>query len=116
MGSRSRGRLREDANPNGNRTGYWFLSLPFIIFTLGVFIIIRFINLDLLETNNVNRRKVDLEIPISKLYDMMDITNCMSVHNFDNLPAQVVVPDLRNWMCEDFAQLLQTALGLRSAG
>ena len=39
----------------------------------------------------------------------------MSVHNVDNLPGQVVVPDLRNRMSEDFAQLLQTALGLRSA-
>jgi len=40
----------------------------------------------------------------------------VSVHNVDNLPGQVVVPDLRNRMGEDFAQLLQTALGLRSAG
>lgn len=36
----------------------------------------------------------------------------MSVHNFNDLPAQVV-PDLRDWMGEDFAQLLQTALSLR---
>ncbi len=40
----------------------------------------------------------------------------MSVHNVDNLPGQVVVPDLRNRMCKDFTQVLQTALGLRSAG
>ena len=39
----------------------------------------------------------------------------MSVHNVDNLPGQVVVPDLRNRMSEDFAQLPQTALSLRSA-
>ena len=43
-------------------------------------------------------------------------TDRVSVHNLDNLPAQVVVPDLRNRMGEDFAQLLLTALGLRSAG
>ena len=40
----------------------------------------------------------------------------MGVHNVDNLPGQVVVPNLRNRMGEDFAQPLQTALGLRSAG
>ena len=43
------------------------------------------------------------------------ITDRVSIHNVDNLPGQVVVPDLRNRMGEDFAQLLQTALGLRSA-
>ena len=40
----------------------------------------------------------------------------VSVHNVDNLPGQVVVPDLRNRMGEDFAQLLQMVLGLRSSG
>ena len=44
------------------------------------------------------------------------LTDRVSIHNVDNLPGQVVVPDLRNRMGEDFAQLLQTALGLRSAG
>ena len=40
----------------------------------------------------------------------------MSVHNFDNLSGQLTIPDLGNRMVEDCAQLLQTALGLRSAG
>ena len=40
----------------------------------------------------------------------------MGVQNNDNLPAQVVVPHLANRMGEDWAQLLQPALGLRSGG
>lgn len=72
MGSRSGGRLGEDANPNGDRTDDRFLSLA-LFFTLGVFVLGRFVDLDLLETNDVYRRKADLEIPVSKLYDMMDI-------------------------------------------
>ena len=116
MGGRSGGRLREDANPNGDRTDDRFLSLA-LFFTPGVFFILgRFVDLDLFETNDVYRRKADLEIPVSKLYDMMILTDRVGVHNLDNLPAQVVVPDLRNRMGEDFAQLLQTALGLRSPG
>ena len=43
----------------------------------------------------------------------------MSAHNVDNLPRQVVVPDLRNGMGEDFTQLLLTTRGMsevRGAG
>jgi hypothetical protein len=73
VGSRSGGRLGEDANPNRDRTGDWFLSLN-LFFTLGVFFVLgRFVDVDLLETNDVYRRKADLEIPVSELYDMMDI-------------------------------------------
>jgi hypothetical protein len=85
MGSRSGGSGGEDANPNGNRTDDRFLGLALfftialfftlaIFFTLGVFFVLgRFVDLDLLETNDVYRRKEDLEIAVSKLYDMMDI-------------------------------------------
>jgi hypothetical protein len=90
MGSRSGGSGGEDANPNGNRTDDRFLGLALfftlaifftlalftlaLFFTLGVFFVLgRFVDLDLLETNDVYRRKEDLEIAVSKLYDMMDI-------------------------------------------
>lgn len=73
MGSRGGGRLGEDANPNGDRTGDRFLSLA-LFFTLALFFDLgRFADLGLLETNDVYRRKADLEIPVGKLYDMMDI-------------------------------------------
>lgn len=39
----------------------------------------------------------------------------MSIHNVNNLSGQVMVPDLCNHMGEDFTQLLQMVLGLRSA-
>jgi len=64
----SGGRLGEDANPNRYRTEDRFISLD------------RFLILALLrpralrgvpETYNVHRRKANLEIPVSKLYDMM---------------------------------------------
>jgi hypothetical protein len=75
VGSRSGGRPGGDTNPNGDRTDDRFLqrlSLA-LFFTLGVFFILRrFVDLDLLETNDVYRRKADLEMPVSKLYDMMD--------------------------------------------
>jgi hypothetical protein len=80
VGSRSGGRLGEDANPNGDRTDDWFLSLDrfFIIalfFTLGVFFVLgHSVDLDHLETNDIYRLKADLEILVSKLYDMMDIS------------------------------------------
>ena len=79
MGGRSGGSAGEDANPNGDRTDDQFLNLALfftiaLFFAPGVFFILgRFVDLDLLETNNVYRRKADLEIPVSKLYDMMDI-------------------------------------------
>jgi hypothetical protein len=96
MGNRSGGSVGGDANPNGDRTDDRFLRLALfltlvifftlaisstlasfftlaIFFTLDVFVLGRFVDLDLLETNNVYRCKTDLEIPISKLYDMMDI-------------------------------------------
>lgn len=40
----------------------------------------------------------------------------MGIHNFNDLPTQLVVPDLVNGMAEDGAQLLQSALGLGSTG
>ena len=43
------------------------------------------------------------------------LTNLI-VHNGNNLPGQTVVLDLRNRMVENFTQLLQTTLGLRSSG
>ena len=79
MGGRSGGCAGEDANPNSDRTDDRFLNLSLFItialfFAPGLFFVLRrFVDLDLLETNNVYRRKEDLEIPVSKLYDMMDI-------------------------------------------
>ena len=43
------------------------------------------------------------------------LTNLVIVHNTNNLPGQVVVPDIPNRMVKNFTQLLQTALGLRSS-
>jgi hypothetical protein len=74
VGSRSGGRLGGDANPNGDRTDDRFLSLG-LFFTLGLYFLRRFVDLDLLETNDVYRCKADLEIPVSKHYDMMDDIN-----------------------------------------
>lgn len=54
MGSRSGGRLGEDANPNGDGADDRSLNLD-RFFVLG-----RFVDLDLLETNDVYRRKADL--------------------------------------------------------
>ena len=80
MGSRSGGRLGEDANPDGDRTDDWFLGLdrfftPILFITLDAFTLRRFADLDLLETNNIYRRKEDLEILVSKLYDLMGYYN-----------------------------------------
>ena len=74
VGSRGGGRLGEDANPNRDGTEDRFLSLDrFFILTL-FFVLGRFVDLDVLETNYVYRRKANLEIPVSKLYDMIDIS------------------------------------------
>ena len=81
VGSRSGGRLGEDPNPDGDRTNDRFLSLDrfFILvlfITLNVFFILRrFVNPDLLETNNIYRCKANLEILVSKLYNMMRYYN-----------------------------------------
>jgi hypothetical protein len=73
VGSRSGGRLGGDTNPNGDGTGDRFLSLA-LFFTLGIFFVLGlFVLPDLLETNDIYRRKADLYIPVSKHYDMMDI-------------------------------------------
>jgi hypothetical protein len=67
VGGRSGGRLGGNADPNGDRTDCRFLSLT-LLFTLGIFFVLRrFVNLDLLETNNVYRCKANLEIPVGKL-------------------------------------------------
>ena len=73
MGSCSGGRLGEDANPDRDRTENRFLSLD-RFFILALFLVLeRFVDLDVLEKNDVYRRKANLEIPVSKFYDMMDI-------------------------------------------
>jgi hypothetical protein len=72
VGNRSGGRIGEDASPNGDRTDDRFLSLALFL-TLALFFLGCFVNLDLLKTNDVYRREADLVIPVSKLYDMMDI-------------------------------------------
>ena len=72
MGSGSGGRPGEDANPHRDGTEDRFLGLDrFFILTL-LFILGRFADLDVLETDDVYRRKANLEIPVSKLYDTMD--------------------------------------------
>ena len=98
MGSRSRDRFGEGTNPNGE----WTNSLHCFFF----------VNLDYLETNNIYRVEVGLEIPVSKLYNRRILTD----YNFDNLPAQVVVLYFCDRMFEDFAQLLRTVLGIGSTG
>jgi hypothetical protein len=76
VGSCSGGILGEDANPDGDRTNNRFLSLD-CFFTLDVSVLRRFVDPDLLkfETNNVYRCKTDLEILISKFYDMIGYYN-----------------------------------------
>lgn len=73
VGSRSGGRLGEDANPNRDGTEDRFLSLDRFFILALFFVVGRFVDLDVLETDDVYRRKANLEIPVSKLYDMMDI-------------------------------------------
>ena len=65
MGSRSGGRLGEDTNPNRDETENRFRRLILALFLLG-----RFVDLDLLETNDVYGRKVNLDIRVSELYDI----------------------------------------------
>lgn len=68
MGSSNGGRLREDTNPNSNRTDDRFFSFSrFFISILG-----RFVDLNRLETDNVYCCKVDLKIPVSIFYNMTD--------------------------------------------
>jgi len=50
-----------------------FVALPFGSPSASFFVLGRFVDLDFLETNDIYRRKADLEILVSKLYDMMDI-------------------------------------------
>jgi hypothetical protein len=64
VSSRSGGRLGEDANPNRDGTEDRSLSLDWFV------ILGRFVDLDVLETDDVYSRKTNLEI---KLCDMMDI-------------------------------------------
>ena len=73
MGSRSGGRLGEDANPNRDGTQDRFLILDRFFILALFFVLGRFVDLDVLETNDIYRRKANLEIPIGKLYDIMDI-------------------------------------------
>ena len=70
MGSCRGGRLGGDADPNGDRADSRFLSLA-LFFTLGLYSLRRFVDIDLFETNDVYRCKANLEIPVSKHYDMM---------------------------------------------
>ncbi len=71
MGSRSGGRLGEDANPNGDRSDDGVLIRGLAIFSfftfrvdLFFFILGRFVDFEPLETNDIYRRKADLEIPV----------------------------------------------------
>lgn len=73
MGSHSGGRFGEDANPNRDGTEDRFLSQDRFFILALFFVLGLFFDLDLLETNDVYRRKANLEIPVSKLCDMMDI-------------------------------------------
>lgn len=73
MGSGSGGRLREDTNPNRDGTEDRFLSLDRFFILALIFVVGRFVGVDFLETDDVYRREANLEIPVSKLYDMMDI-------------------------------------------
>jgi hypothetical protein len=73
MGNCSGGRLGENTNPNRDGTEDRFLSFDhFFILTL-FFVLGCFIDLNILEMDDVYHRKANLEIPVSKLYDMMDI-------------------------------------------
>ena len=72
MGSRSGGGLGEDANPNRDGTEDRFPG-PDRFFILALFFdLARFVDLGAPETNDVYRHKANLEIPVSKLYEMMD--------------------------------------------
>ena len=73
MGSSRGGRLREDADPNRDGTENRLLGLNRFFILALFFVVGCFVNLDVLETNDVYRRKANLEIPTNKLYDMMDI-------------------------------------------
>jgi hypothetical protein len=87
VGSRGRGRLEEDANPNSDWTDDRFLRL--YCFFIGVFFVLgRFIDLVHLETNEVHRRKEDLRKPIYLANSIIRMDTYqpdrVSVHNFDN--------------------------------
>ena len=73
MGSRSGGGPWEDTNPNRDGTDDRFLSLDRFFILALFFVLERFVDFDVLETNDVYRRKANLEIPVGKLYDMVDI-------------------------------------------
>ena len=64
VGSRSGDRLGEDANPDRDRTDGRFLSLDcfFILVQVLFFILRRFVDPNLLETNDIYRRKADLGV------------------------------------------------------
>ena len=74
MGSCSRGRVGEDTNLDSDRTDDGFIQVSLALFftialfTLTVFFIFRrFIDVDILEVNDVYCSKTDLEIPVSNL-------------------------------------------------
>ena len=72
MSSSGSGRVVEDANPNREGTEDRFLSLDRFFILALIFVLLRFDNLDLLETDDVYRRKVNLEILFSKLELLYD--------------------------------------------
>jgi len=51
----------------------FFFTLAFFFVLTLFFVLGRIVEPDLLETNDVYCRKEDLETPVNKLYDMMDI-------------------------------------------
>ena len=77
MGSRSGGVTGEYANPDSYTTDVLFLGLNrFFILALFIFLVlICFVDPDILKTNDIYGRKVDLEILVSKLYDMIEFYN-----------------------------------------
>ena len=70
VGSRSGGRLGEDANPNRDGTENRFRGLNRFFILALFFLLGRLVDLDLLGTDDVYCRKSNLEIPVSKLYDI----------------------------------------------
>ena len=73
MSSGSGSRLGKDANPHCDGTEDRFLSFDRFFILVLFFVLRRFSEIDGLETDDVYRRKANLEIPVSKLYDAMDI-------------------------------------------
>ena len=76
MGNRDGERPREDANPNSDGADDGFLDPSPFVFFIGVFFVRGlFIDINHLKTNDVDGREEDLEIPVNKVYEMVDISS-----------------------------------------